>query len=65
VDGEGWGKYVAEKLNAIFDTVEAAGLAELFEGYRLGGIDALGLYPLLDTVEIERGHFHREPLHID
>ena len=56
---------MAEKLDAVFDTVEAAGLAELFKSDRLGGIDTLGLYPLLETVEVERGHFYREPTYIN
>jgi len=53
-----WGEYLAEKLDAIFNAVEAAGLTQFFEGNRFRGVDALGLYPLLETVEIEWGHFH-------
>lgn len=49
-----------EKLDAVFDAVEATGLAELFEGDRLGGINALGFYPTLEMVQVERGHFFRE-----
>lgn len=61
----GGGKYLAEKLNPVFDTMEAARLTELLEGDGLSGVDALGLYPLVDAAEVEGGHFHREPTYID
>lgn len=47
---------VGEQLDTVFDAMEGAGGAELFEGDGLGGVEAALVDPGLDAVEVDGGH---------
>ena len=59
-DVDGAGELVgvaAEELDAVFDAVDGPGGAEFFDGDGLGGVEAFLVDPVLNCVEVDRGHF--------
>jgi hypothetical protein len=49
-----------EEFDAVFDAVHAVGLVELAHCDGLCGVQAAGVDPFLDAVQVDRGHFDGE-----
>lgn len=50
----------SEKFYAVFHAVHAARCVEFAQSDRLGRVEAAGVDPFLDAVQVDRAHVHRE-----
>lgn len=54
--------HVCQQLDAVLDSMHTARRKELLHRYRLGRVNEPSIDPVLQTVQIKRGHLLAQPV---